>query len=176
MPRLFHFHFSPDERCNQLSIYHATQKEIDEFPFQNYPVIHHLSICCGYIQHFRIPEGVQDVTISQCALRELYVPDSVDYLNISNNYLTRLELPENLGMVRAQHNFIETVTFRSPPKRLKMMILYDNCLEELDFEAPPSLDYIDVRANPLNIKMPDSIRKILHRTADDEYEPEEELW
>lgn len=168
----FDFSYSNMDGFCILQMYHAMQEDIDVFPFHDYPKIDDLTIGGDYIQRFRIPDGVKVAVITCCALRELYVPDSVEYLNVSKNCLVQLELPENIEIVRASNNQLTSISFRKSPKKLNTLILHNNRLSELDFEAPPMLEDFDVRRNNHEMKLHPTLQKIVNGIADDEYDDE----
>lgn len=156
-----------EEEFKTLSVYHATQEDIDQLVFPK--DLEEIVVIGDYIQRFTIPKGVERATIGMCALREIHVPDSVRYLNVEENCLTRLELPENIEHVRAVNNYLEKIEFRKPPRALQVFLVHKNRLQELTFEAPTTLDYVDVRKNPL-MNVSDSIKRIIYSTAPDSYE------
>lgn len=164
------FEFTIDYDDGILYMSHASQDDIDTFPFQDYKDATVLYLFGDYFHTFQIPYGITNATIVSKALRKLYVPDSIEYLNVCDNCLTELELPGNIEMLRASNCYLMQIKFRSPPTKLGSLIINRNRLASLDFEAPPSLEYIDVRKNNGTIHMHSSILKIHNAMLPDEYE------
>jgi len=94
-----------------------------------------------------IPEGVKIFSCCNMGIKRLIVSDSVEYLYADRNRLKYIDLPENIQIVSLRHNFLTHITFRSDPKKLLSLDLYDNYLRELMFDPPKSLGCLKITGN-----------------------------
>lgn len=144
----FLFHFTYDDEDKRLSLYYAKQRDIDEFDFTQYD-IQILSIAGDYFHTLRVPNGVQELILSNVALRELYLPDSVKIAYIDHNKLEYLEIPPGIERLIADHNILKRIEVRgnAVPKNLTTIDLESNRLTNLPFEPTESLYEINIWNN-----------------------------
>ena len=120
-----------------MNIYEATQKDIDTI---NWPHdMKTLMIFGDYVDHIVVPDGV-DTFACKKSLLTCKLPDTIEFLYLDNNRLKDIELPQNIIIADISNNYLERITFREQPKKIKELYLQDNRLKKLEFIAPSSLN------------------------------------
>lgn len=163
-PYPFKFEWTFDDVCGTLYILYATQEDMDAF---EYPAnVLNVNFTGDYMEHLKVPEGVQSLMCANLGLKTLEVPDSMIQLYCMNNRLRVLELPRDIEIVDAQFNILHDVEFREPPTSLLKINLKENRISSIDFPVPPSLYFVNIKKNIYLNYISPAIEAVINENAD----------
>lgn len=162
------------ELSRQLSVYFATQEDIDTIldKYKN-TQIDEIIIQGDEIDTLNIPEGVTRVICCGVALRHVNLPDSVEVAFLDDNKLREVVLPGKIKRVSLKNNLISFLSFREPtnsPSQLEALNLFDNRLQKLIFKPPPTLYKMNIYKNEFLHTIDEDLRHHMDTMCDSDFE------